>query len=591
MNLETIQVRYDLVVVGGGMSGICAAIAAARKGLKTALIHNRPVLGGNASSEIRMHICGAAGFYCNRKNARETGIIEELLLENKHRNPNHNFSILDTVLWEKVRYQENLTLYLNCHVDQVIMDDRRIDAIHAIQLTTEKSFVFYAKTFVDTTGDALVSELAGARIMKGTESRDVFNEPHAPLTGNEQTMGNTLMFKAVDTGKPVPFKAPFWANKYTEDDLKHRDHKDIASGYWWIELGGTIDATKDYEEIRDELLKALYGVWDHIKNSGDHGAENWDLDWVQFLPGKRESRRVVGDYILTELDLTQGKGFDDTVAYGGWPIDTHTPMGITGKGEGPNRFIDVKDVYPIPYRCLYAADVDNLMVGGRAISASHLAFASARVMGTTAVIGQAIGTAAALQQKYNLNPRELHTSGKIEELQQLLLRDDCYLPGITSTGTSDLARSANFSASSCDPLYPVENLLTGISRPVGENHNLWVSASDDTKPVLTLKWDKPVKVSEIILKFDSDLNHDLMISIDKGVVETWRNTLPPSLVRSYHIDIIHEGIVQQTRTFSENCIRSAVEKWDTPTSCDEIRVTLLETYGDKQFRVFEIRVY
>ena len=387
--------RYDFVVAGGGLSGVCAAIAAARHGLRTALVHNRPVLGGNASSEVRMHVCGAAGLYCARKNARETGIIEELLLENKRRNPYHSFSILDTVLWEKTRFQENLDLYLNCHVHGVEMGGNRILSVLALQLTTEKAFQFEANLFADTTGDALLASLAGARTMTGAEGREVFGEPHAPAQSGPQTMGNSLMFTAVDRGELAPFCAPFWAYRFTEEDLQGRVHSDPSSGYWWIELGGLRDTIADYEDIRDELLKVLYGVWDHIKNGGGHGAENYALDWVQFLPGKRESRRVVGDYILTEQDLLAGRRFEDAAAYGGWPIDVHPSPGVFGRSEGANRFIDLERVYTIPYRCLYAADTANLMVGGRAISASHLAFASARVMGTTAAIGQAIGTAAA----------------------------------------------------------------------------------------------------------------------------------------------------------------------------------------------------
>lgn len=584
--------RYGFVVAGGGLSGVCAAIAAARHGLKTALVHNRPVLGGNASSEVRMHVCGAAGVYCTRPNARETGIIEELLLENKRRNPYHSFSILDTVLWEKTRFQENLDLYLNCHIDGLEMEGGRICSVRAVQLTTEKAYLFEAPLFADTTGDAFLAHLVGARTFTGTEGRGVFGEPHAPGESGPQTMGSSLLFTAVDRGEPVPFTAPPWAHRFTEEALSGRVHSDVSSGYWWIELGGLQDTTADYEDIRDELLRVLYGVWDHIKNGGDHGAERYALDWVQFLPGKRESRRVLGDYVLVEQDLLEGRRFEDAVAYGGWPIDVHPSPGILGGAlSAANRFIDLEDVYTIPYRCLYAADVENLMVGGRAISASHLAFASTRVMGTTAVIGQAIGTAAALQRRYDLTPRELYQKGHIPELQQTLLRDDCYLPGMANRDEADLARRATVRASSHLAGHPPENLLSGVARPEGTESNLWRAAPGEKTPFVELSWHEPVDVREAILRFDSDLCHDLTISIDRGVIDGWRNVPPPGLVRSYRVELFLAGALADTRTVEESCIRCAAVRYAAPVRADRLRLTLLSTYGPEGYGMFEIRVY
>ncbi|MCR2022726.1 FAD-dependent oxidoreductase, partial [Blautia pseudococcoides] len=291
---------YEVIVVGGGMAGVCAAIASARTGACTALIQDRPVLGGNASSEIRMHICGAT-HHGHRENARETGILEEILLENRSRNPQHSFSIFDTVLWEKVRQEEKLELYLNTRVTDVETADGRILNLKAHQLTTEKEFMLEGNLYMDCTGDGMIGARAGASVRQGREGRAEFGETYAPDEPDTGTMGNSLMFRAVDMGKPVPFKRPQWAYEYSEEDLAYRGHSDycskmqnydIESGYWWIELGGTQNTIDDAEEIRDELLKTLYGVWDHIKNKGDHGAENYALDWVQFLPGKRESRRI-----------------------------------------------------------------------------------------------------------------------------------------------------------------------------------------------------------------------------------------------------------------------------------------------------------
>lgn len=270
--------NYKVIVVGGGMAGICAAIAAAREGAETALIHNRPVLGGNASSEIRMHICGA-DHHMQRKNARETGILEEILLENKRRNPEMVYPIFDAVLWEKVHFQERLTLYLNTHMTNVQVDGSRVKAIEAYQLTTEKKFILSGDYFIDATGDGTLGALAGAQFWLGREDQDAYGESLAPAKADSCTMGNSLMFKARDMGRPVTFVCPEWANHYTEEQLRFRDHQEVTSGYWWIELGGGVLHTiSDAEILRDELLKAVYGVWDHIKNGGEHRAENLELE-------------------------------------------------------------------------------------------------------------------------------------------------------------------------------------------------------------------------------------------------------------------------------------------------------------------------
>ena len=385
--MHTLSRSFDLVVVGGGLSGLCAAIAAARHGAKTALVQNRPMLGGNASSEIRMHICGA-DHHMSRPNARETGILEELLLEHKRRNPTNNYSIFDTILWEKAAFCPGLTLYLNACVDEAETQSGRILSVSAFQQTTETRLRLSAPLFVDASGDGTLGALAGADFVVGRESRDTYGERHAPLVADHCTMGSSLMFQARDVGRPVPFFRPPWANQYTEHDLRHREHADVSSGYWWIELGGgRYETIADAEILRDELLKAVYGMWDHIKNGGDHGAENMDLEWVGILPGKRESRRFLGDYVLTEQDCQEGRIFEDAVAYGGWPMDVHTVEGFLNDADEPTVYLHLPQVYTIPYRCLYSRNISNLFLCGRIISASHMAFASARVMATCAVGG------------------------------------------------------------------------------------------------------------------------------------------------------------------------------------------------------------
>ena len=461
MSVHKEERHYEVVVVGGGMAGVCAAIASARKGVKTAIVQNRSMFGGNASSEIRMHIVGANA-HGSKKNLGQTGILLEILLKNKRRNPYASFPVFDSVIWEKVHFQENLDAYLNTDMDDVIMDGKKVAAIIGHQNTTETEFTIYGDIFVDATGHGTLATMGGATGRMGSEGRDEFHEPDAPEEPNDDTMGNTLMFSAVDRGEPVKFIRPDWAYQYTEEDLKYREHgnsigshmeggqltkfeegsgrlphfSNVDSGYWWIELGGQYDdIIRDGEVIRDELLKCVYGVWDHLKNVGDHGVENLDLDWVGIVPGYRESRRIEGDYLLNENDVLENRIFPDAVAYGGWQMDQHVRGGIRDLDKIPSRILNFTGCYTIPWRCYYAKELENVMLAGRDISTSKMAYGTTRVMGTCSIGGQAVGTAAAMAVTYRCTPREI--CGHITELQQELLRDDCYIPGFHNEDPMD----------------------------------------------------------------------------------------------------------------------------------------------------------
>lgn len=589
--------QYEVVVIGGGMSGICAAIASARNGAKTALIQDRPVLGGNASSEIRMHICGAT-HHGHREDARETGILEEILLENRARNPQHSFSVFDTILWEKVREQGNLELYLNTRVLKVYRENQRISGLEAHQLTTEKDFVFHAQIYVDCTGDGMIAAQAGAAFRQGREDKKEFGESYAPEEADRGTMGNSLMFKAVDMGYPVTFKKPSWAYEYTEEDLAWRDHEDynsqkenyaVESGYWWIELGGEEDTIYDAESIRDELLKILYGVWDHIKNKGDHGADNYALDWVQFLPGKRESRRIEGDYLLKEQDLLEGRIFEDAVAYGGWPMDMHPPRGFLFSGD-PTRYIQLEKVYTIPYRCFYSRSIDNLMMAGRNISATHMAFGSTRVMGTCAVGGQAAGTAAAMAARLGCTPREVGQRHMVV-LQKKLMRDDCYLPGYINRDDEDQVRSAvKITSSSATFDGEAEKVRDGYQRnESGEIHE-WISKNMEGKPEwLEIQWEHPIKLDELQIKFDTDLTTEIEISLSRRVREQQVKGLPSSLVKNYRVQAFREGMRVWEKTCRDNCQRFCIHYPYVMADC--VRIEVYDVWGCSQAKVFEVRAY
>jgi len=511
------------------MAGLCAAIAAARHGAKVVLMQERPVLGGNASSEIRMWICGARG-----KNNRETGILEEIILENYYRNPQKNYHIWDSVLYEKVRFEKNITLLLNCTCTSLEMDGNRIKSVKGWQMTTQTWHTVEAKIFADCSGDSILAPLSGAEFRVGREARDEFNESIGPVEADKKTMGMSCLIQAREMPYPQPFIPPAWAYDYpTEDDIPHefRSHDVRETNFWWIELGGDQDSIHDTEEIRDELLKIAFGIWDHIKNHGDHGAENWTLEWIGFLPGKRESRRYVGDHILTQNDVRAEGRFDDIVAYGGWPMDDHHPAGFRYPGP-PTIYHHAPSPYGIPYRCLYSRNIENLMFAGRNISATHAALSSTRVMGTCAIMGQAVGTAAAIAIRDGLTPRGVYQQ-RIGELQQALMEDDCYLPW-HKRNISELTKRAKLTASEGDP----EPLRNGIDRPVGDEDNGWIG---NIGAWVQYEFDRPERIRELRFVFDSDLNRPEHNMPCNYPLNDTSFCVPATLVKKFSIQIQSES--------------------------------------------------
>lgn len=606
--------EYDVVVIGGGMSGICAALAAARHGARTALVHDRHVLGGNASSEIRMHICGASENLA-KPDLEESGILHEIMLDNKSRNDYYNFSIWDMVLFSTVKRQTNLTVYLSTAMESCEMGEgSTIRSIDAYQLTTETHWKISGKVFIDCTGNATLGYYAEAEFRTGSEGRDEFGEPDAPGQPNKERMGNTLLFKAVDRGHPVAFKKPDFARTFTEEELKYRTHSAVHGaqikgevdkayvrmtsfstssvdyGYWWIELPGeTDDIIDEYEQIRDELVSCIYGIWDHLKNGGDHGAENYDLEWVGMLPGSREGRRLIGDYILNENDILSNRQFEDAVAYGGWPMDIHTAKGLYDFDELPSRVISFDGAYTIPYRSYYSKNISNLMMAGRDISASKMAMGSTRVMGTCAVGGQAVGTAAALCIKYDCDPRGAQEH--MRELQQMLLKDDAYIPGIWNEDPKDLARRAKVTATSAREGCPPENVINGISRDEDGHRNLWISGKGRTEgEMLTLHLADRQPVSEVHLTFDSNFHYPIKITLSRKRQAQQRIGVPPELIRDYTVTLWQGDKKAAKQTVTENVQRKNIVTFPT-TECDRVTVMVHKTNGSNEAHIYEIRVY
>ncbi|WP_138750898.1 FAD-dependent oxidoreductase [Paenibacillus sinopodophylli] len=490
---------YDVVVIGGGLAGLSAAVAAAREGATTVLLQDRPVLGGNSSSEIRVTPHGAGRFHAY---ARETGILTELTCDDRANNHEqfHNNGWINSV-WDMTLYNlavqtENLTVYLNTTVQQVHKDDeRQITAVTGHMLGAETDLCIKGRVFIDCTGDGMIAALAGNEWRMGSEGRDEFGESHAPETASNDTMGSSIHFRARDTGLPAPYRAPAWAVSYDDPAFFYEHNRkpyDIRAGYWWFELGTPWHTIHDAETIRHELTRHVLGVWDWIKNKDPltrDKAENYALDWIGQVPGKRESRRIIGRYLMTENDVQQGKQFSDEVAFGGWYLDLHIPGGLlasTSELPGAGEFISP---YGIPLRILIAKDIDNLMMAGRNVSVTHAALGTVRVMSTTAIMGQAAGTTAAIALWKGIAIPDMPDLA-ITDVQQTLLRRGCFLPNVINTDPLDLARIAEATASSEDLLQAVEpsdeadSLMIRRSQwvPVSvplERIKMWISNSSD----------------------------------------------------------------------------------------------------------------
>ena len=462
---------YDLVVVGGGLAGCAASIAAARHGCSVALIQDRPVLGGNTSIEIQVPVGGDQSR--EPLDPRETGIAEEL-----DPGPDRGRGRSD-LIERVVRSVPGVDLYLNTRATDVVMrDETTIASVLAMNVQTGERYEFRGRLFSDCTGDGWIGFWAGAEYRIGREARDEFGEPLAPEKADSYTMGNGLHNARIEVrGGPAPFDAPSWAYKWEScDDFetepvgwgrisgeappenftdftkglgRHPSNADGAAIHtWWVELGGMRDILREGERIRDELFRVHVGLWDHVKNYCPRFTSvnsRRDLMWLNYVMGKRESRRLMGDYILTQRDYIEKTVHPDSVAYGGWTIDIHHPRGFWKSGRMYYHAYPYK--VSIPYRSLYSRNIGNLFMAGRDLSATHVALGGVRVMRTCCLMGQAVGTAAAIARQYDTTPRAVYQE-HLAELQQLLLRDGAYVMGVKNADPKDLALKASVIASS-----------------------------------------------------------------------------------------------------------------------------------------------
>lgn len=561
--MKTLYYKTDLCVVGGGMAGLCCAIAAARHGIKAVLVQDRPVLGGNASSEIRMWIGGAHGI-----DNRETGIIEEIFLENFYQNPSHKYTIWDSVLYEKAKAEENITLLLNTSCLDAQMSGNKIESIKCWQSNAESFHVIEASYFADCSGDSILAPLSKAEFMYGREAKKDFDETIPPDTADKKTMGMSCLFQIRETDSKKEFIPPKWAYKYESDDELPKAKHNKDNNFWWIETGGEMDCIHDTDLCRDELLKICYGVWDHMKNHGDHGVDNWELEWIGFLPGKRESRRYIGKYIVTQNDVEAGGRFDDIVAYAGWSMDDHFPQGFYYRDGYPTIYHPAPSPWGLPLRCMISKNIDNLVFAGRNISVTHEALSSSRVMATCAVLGQALGTAVAMAVKENIIPEAVD----ILKLQQILMDDDCFIPG-HHREVSALSQTASCSC---------EKVTNGKDR--GEE-NIWIGKAGD---VVEYKFDENTEISQIRLIFDSDLNRNYHNMPCNYPLVQDKFKLPSTLIKEYRIEGINENGECVSLHVTNNHQRFVIHtvNWNVKN----LKFIPIGTYGSEDFRLFSFEV-
>ncbi len=435
---------FDLVVVGGGTAGICTAISAARYGCRVALLQNRPLLGGNNSSEVRVGLSGLIYQEPYTKLGRlvdEIGPIGHWPLWEAKRDPTSERSkkILQVIKDhpEKVQHnagpitnyedqrkidavlaEKNISLFLDTHVNGVEMNGEKIAAVIGQNIRSGERLRFKGRIFADCTGDANLGAIAGADFRMGREARSTTGEELAPETADQLVMGTSVQWYAEPKEQPSSFPECSWAVRFNQDNCIR-----ALRGDWDWETGADLDQVDDIEQIRDYALRVTFGNWSVLKNHADFKQEfaNKELEWVAYIGGKRESRRLMGDLILNQQDLDKPVIYPDASVTVTWPVDLHYPI-KSAAGCDPFRSVakshKIKP-YPIPYRTMYSRNIDNLMMAGRNISVTHVVLGTVRVMRTTGMMGEVLGMASGLCVKHQCLPRDVYTS-YLNELKLLL---------------------------------------------------------------------------------------------------------------------------------------------------------------------------
>ena len=523
---------YDVIVAGGGPAGVPAAIACAREGVKTLLIQDRPMLGGNGSIELGIPFDGAE---VSHPRAREGGIAEEIR-RLRDRDPNRAGD-WTRAMEQLAAAEKDLTVVFDQRVIGADMaQEDVIGGVTALDIHTLIKTHYSGRIFIDCTGDAWLGYFAGAKYRYGRESMAQHGEDMAPEIPDTLTMSGCIRSGCLpffsEAQEEVPYHAPSWVPKLPESDEEFgRVINDKARMYWWLEAPNTYDDMWDGEVTRDALFLVILGYLDHLKNywSGRETVKNSRFRFASILNGRRESRRLVGDYVLTQDDCTSGRRFEDAVSYSGWALDIHHPQGIYSGAAGPLYSGKHVNLPHIPYRCLYSVNIGNLLMTGRNVSVTHIALGTVRVQNTIATLGQAAGTAAAMCVKLGETPRGLYER-HMKALQQLLVKNDQYIPGVQNEDPGDPCLHAEAEASSVN--------RKEIFRPIHGSIGPWIPMDQDRATIGGFSAARG-DVTKIWLRLRSDLDRpvtvkvhvkplgDLDTSAQNGIVAEGQAEVPP----------------------------------------------------------------
>ena len=583
-NTVTDHGHFDLLIVGGGVPGVTAAVTAARQGLRVALISDRPVLGGNGSEEADVALEGAA-----HRGYHETGVIYEM----------KNVRQAERITWSEtfarfVRQEPNISLFSNMLVDDAMMDGAVIRGVHAVDTLDLSEHTFTADQFVDDTGDGWLGYYAGADYHIGRESKLQYGESFAP----EQADGNTMSgcntgtvrdfadticsYLAEETDKEVTFTPPSWAFPMPQGEQMCRTPRKIVRGEWWLENRNDYDDLWEGEYTRDALLRVAIGYYDWLKNSWPERekAKNLRLKVLGTFNAKRETRRLLGDYVLTQNDYEHDVWFEDAVCYSGWNIDVHHIMGIFSGAGGAFNLNEKIPITQIPFRCLYSRNVDNLMMVGRCVSVSHVGLGPNRVMLTGASMAQAVATAAWLCKKYGLTPRE---GGKqhMEELQQILLKDGQSIPGVFNRDPADLARKARITADSWTPEGAPENVVNGRNRPTDGEPHAWISL-EGLPQSLTLTLPEQTKIHQVRLTLEVPFDRYTYGYMEMPVME--------ELLTDFTVEVLTDGDWKEVAAVQDNIQRLVVLDFP-PVIAEAVRIHALKTVQAQYAVIPEVRIY
>ena len=409
--------KVDLIVVGGGIAGTCAAISASRLGLTVALLQDRPLLGGCNSSEVRVHLGGRL----HQRPYPKLGDVVAEIGPAKGGNAKPASQYEDQRKLDVVAAEKNIRLFLNTRGIAVEKSGNKITAVIGRNIISGLETRFTAPLVVDCTGDGSIGMLAGAEYRYGRESKAETGESTAVDKADSRTMGSSVQWYSKKGTAPSSFPKIGWGLPFTDKNCER-----VTMGEWTWETGMNLDQINDFEKVRDYGMLVIYSNWSFLKNSSrfKKSYANRELDWVAYVAGKRESRRLMGDFLLKEQDVTGGKVYPDGTACSTWSVDLHYPDPRNTKNFPGREFKSIaKHIriypYPIPYRCLYSKNIGNLFMAGRNISVTHVALGTVRVMRTTGMMGEVVGMAASICKKNGCMPRDVYTS-HLDDLKVLM---------------------------------------------------------------------------------------------------------------------------------------------------------------------------